>query len=90
VADKLLYHQQIGAVVHLHDQPVGVVPDVEDKERSELVGIPKIAPDIQQRLPPGLARGTLPAIQFISGIGVNASGLSNLLDADHVHVPIPA
>jgi len=83
-------HQEVGPVIDLHDQAVVIMPDVENQQRLELVGIRKVLPDILEVTPRSMLGCFGPTHQFFRRIRVTGSKRFDCCHANHVHVSMLA
>jgi hypothetical protein len=63
--EQILNHYQLRRIVHFHDEPADVVPDIEDQHAADLIGIGEIQTDICEILPYCFACDGEPCREFI-------------------------
>jgi hypothetical protein len=86
MGQELFDHQKVGPVINLDDQAVVIMPDVENQQRPELVGIRKVLPDIAEVTPNSMLGCFGPTHQFFRRIRVIGGIRFDRCRANHVHV----
>jgi hypothetical protein len=68
-----------------NNQPVAIVPNVEDDKTANLIGIGETGPQLLKVSPPSLLRDPAPGADLASSLPIILSGLLQALDGDDVH-----
>ncbi len=72
-------------VMHGNNEPVTVVPDIENHKAIHIVGIGKTSPEFLKVPPPGRLDGFDPCADLAGGVAILLGRLLQSLDRDDVH-----